>query len=55
VAFNGIFQRLTQLGFVGYVIFYCIKFEPVALIVLADLAIFAPQVAALLDTYCHHL
>ena len=46
MAFYGIFQRLTQLGFVSHVVFYRVVVEPVALVVLADLTVFAPQVAA---------
>ncbi|CSP48878.1 Uncharacterised protein [Shigella sonnei] len=45
MAFNGIFQSLTQLVFVGHVIFHCIKVEPVAMIIRTDFAVLAPQIA----------
>ncbi len=46
VAFHGFFQRLTQRVFVGDVVFYRIVIEPVALLVLTNFAVVAPQVAA---------
>ena len=46
MAFHGIFQRLTQLGFVRHVVFYRVVVEPVALVVRTDLAVFTPQVTA---------
>ncbi len=46
MAFYRLFQRLTQFVFVRDVVFHRVVVEPVALVVLADFAIFAPQVAA---------
>ena len=46
MAFHGVFQGLAQLGFVRDVVFYRIIVEPVTLVIGADLAIFAPQIAA---------
>ncbi len=46
MAFYGLFQRLTQLSFVGNVVLNGVVIEPVALVVRADLTVLAPQVAA---------
>ncbi len=46
MAFHGIFQRLTQLGFIRHVVFNRVIIEPVALIVRTDFTVFTPQIAA---------
>ena len=46
MAFDGLFQRLAQHVFVRFVVFYRIELEPVTLVVLTNLTVFAPQVAA---------
>ena len=46
MAFHRLFQRLAQLVLIGNVVFHRVVIEPVTLIVLANFAVFAPQVAA---------
>ncbi|MNE39674.1 hypothetical protein D3C80_1336390 [compost metagenome] len=46
MAFHRVFQRVAQGIGVGHVVFNVVVIEPVTLIIFADLAVLAPQVAA---------
>ena len=45
MAFHRIFQRLTQLVFIGHVVFDRIVIKPITLIILTNFAVLTPQIA----------